>query len=120
MVWTDPNWFPHMLDELTTLAAIERELDEDLDTACQGTSAKFLKPSGKQECHWCIYIGDDKIVQMGGEVCISPNPLQTVYPPDGWAGPVIYKVYRFYDKGMDPEDGVGFDISDGSDSEMWE
>lgn len=120
LVWTDPNWFPHMLDELTTLAAIEREEDETLDEACPGTSSQFEKPSGKQECHWCIYIGDGKIVQMGGEVCISPNPGQTVNPPIGWTGPVIHQVYRFYDKGMDPEDGIGHDYSDGSDSEMWE
>ena len=120
LVWTDSYWFPHMIDELSFLAAVERQENESLSEACKGIEGMFNEPTGKQQCHWCIYIGDDKIVQMGGEVCISPNPIQTVYPPSGWTGPVIFKVYRFHDKGMDADDGVGFDTPDGTDSSYWE
>lgn len=128
LVWADPNWFPHMLDELTTLAAIERTsiTQENVNQAAgYDVDAQFDQPSGKMECHWCIYIGNMNLVHMTGEVGISPLVGGILNPGGGWTGPVVHKIYRFFDSVDDMDDWawenhVGDEELDtGIDNEYW-
>ena len=87
--FADPNWFPYVVQELSTLAALE---DKD-----QSVFDSFSSPVGTV-CHVGIYIGDGKMIDCNeGGVTIRPILSNFIKYTSGWNNSFLCGIYRFDD-----------------------
>lgn len=87
--FADPNWFPYVIQELSTLAALK--------TKDQSVFNSFSSPPGTIS-HVGIYVGDGKMIDCSEYgVSIRPISKNFITFTEGWNNSFLCGIYRFDD-----------------------